>query len=85
MIQGYTAWLKKKKFTFPAREGKMESENMVQMLTYLQGRKCMFKNNHAAATVDITLVLYYQNSKANLSVIFNKALKTHRVTLHSYL
>lgn len=73
------------KLTFPARQGKTESENMVQMLTHLKGRKRMCKNNRVVATVDITLVFYYHNSKANLSVILNKALKTHLVTSRSYL
>lgn len=58
---------------------------MTQMLTYLQGSECMFKNNHAVGTVEKALVLHYHNSKANLSILFNKALKTHLVKLHCYL
>lgn len=57
----------------------------MQMLLCQQGSECMFQTNHAVGTVDKASGLHYNNSKANLSVIFNKALKTHLVKLHRYL
>jgi len=58
---------------------------MTHLLKYLQGNECLSKKNHVVGTVDKALFSHYLNSKANLSIIFNKALKIHLVKLHCYL
>ena len=58
-------------------------EITTQMLMYLRGSESRFKNNHTVDTAGKTL--NYHNSKANPSVIFNKAFKIYVVKLHLFV